>query len=151
MKLIATNKKASFDYFLLETYEAGIVLVGSEVKSIRQGNVNLKDTFIVFDKNSECYLKNMYIKTYDKISFDVPDERRSRKLLLNRREINKLMSKVKEKGYTVVPTKLYFKDDKVKVEIALAKGKHLFDKRKTLRDKDVARDMERNFKNKFKL
>ena len=119
MKLIATNKKASFDYFLLETYEAGIVLVGSEVKSIRQGNVNLKDTFIVFDKNSECYLKNMYIKTYDKISFDVPDERRSRKLLLNRREINKLMSKVKEKGYTVVPTKLYFKDDKVKVSLTL--------------------------------
>ena len=146
MKLIATNKKASFDYFLLETVEAGIVLVGSEVKSIRQGNVNLKDTFIVFDKNSECYLKNMYIKTYDKISFDVPDERRSRKLLLNRREINKLMSKVKEKGFTVVPTKLYFKDDKVKIEIALAKGKHTYDKKDTLQNKDIERDMQRQIK-----
>ncbi|MBQ9791316.1 MAG: SsrA-binding protein SmpB [Clostridia bacterium] len=146
MKLIATNKKASFDYFLLETIEAGIVLVGSEVKSIRLGNVNLKDTFIVFDKNSECYLKNMYIKTYDKISFDVPDERRSRKLLLNKREINKLMSKVKEKGFTVVPTKLYFKDNKVKVEIALAKGKHTYDKKETLQNKDIERDMQRQIK-----
>ena len=146
MKLIATNKKASFDYFLLETIEAGIVLVGSEVKSIRLGNVNLKDTFIVFDKNSECYLKNMYIKTYDKISFDVPDERRSRKLLLNKREINKLMSKVKEKGFTVVPTKLYFKDTKVKVEIALAKGKHTYDKKETLQNKDIERDMQRQIK-----
>ena len=146
MKLITTNKKASFDYFLLETIEAGIVLVGSEVKSIRLGNVNLKDTFIVFDKNSECYLKNMYIKTYDKISFDVPDERRSRKLLLNKREINKLMSKVKEKGFTVVPTKLYFKDNKVKVEIALAKGKHTYDKKETLQNKDIERDMQRQIK-----
>ena len=146
MKLIAKNSKASFDYFLLDTYEAGIVLVGSEVKSIRQGNVNLKDTFIVFDKNGECFLKNMYIKTYDKISFDVPDERRSRKLLLNRREINKLMSKVKEKGYTVVPTKLYFKDQHVKVEIALAKGKHTFDKKEALQNKDIERDMARQIK-----
>ena len=146
MKLVASNKKASFDYFLLDIYEAGIVLVGSEVKSIRQGNVNLKDTFIVFDKNGECYLKNMYIKTYDKVSFDIPDERRSRKLLLNSQEIKKLMTKVKEKGYTVVPTKLYFKDSLVKVEIALAKGKHTFDKKDTLQAKDIERDMQRQIK-----
>ena len=146
MKLIASNKKASFDYFLLDTYEAGIVLVGSEVKSIRQGNVNLKDTFIVFDKNGECYLKNMYIKTYDKVSFDVPDERRSRKLLLNSQEIKKLMAKVKEKGFTIVPTKLYFKDSLVKVEIALAKGKHTFDKKDTLQAIDIERDMQRQMK-----
>ena len=146
MKLIASNKKASFDYYLLDTYEAGIMLVGSEVKSIRAGNVNLKDTFIVFDKNNECYLKNMYIKTYDKVSFDVPDERRSRKLLLNRKEISKLMSKVKEKGFTVVPTKIYFKDSLVKVEIALAKGKHTFDKKDSLQAKDIERDMQRQIK-----
>jgi len=151
MKLIATNKKAYFDYFIISTLEAGIVLAGSEVKSIRLGHTNLKDTFITFSTNGEAFIKNMHIANYKDATIDKLDERRSRKLLLNKSEINKLISKTKEKGFTCVPLKIYLKDNYVKLEIALAKGKHTYDKKETLAQKDIERDTQRQLKNyKFK-
>ena len=146
MKIIANNKKANFEYFIISTYEAGIVLTGSEVKSIRLGHTSLADSFITFSKG-EAFIKNMHISTYKDASFDKSDEKRSRKLLLNRSELNKLISKVKEKGFTCVPLKVYLKDQLVKIEIALAKGKHLYDKRETLAKKDIERDTQRLLKN----
>ena len=147
MKLIATNKKANFEYFIISTYEAGIVLTGSEVKSIRLGHTNLKDSFITFSKDAEAFIKNMHITAYKDASIDKPDEKRNRKLLLNRSEINKLISKTKEKGFTCIPLKVYLKDNLVKIEIALAKGKHLYDKKDTLAKKDIERDTQRQLKN----
>ena len=146
MKVIATNRKANFEYHIISTYEAGIALVGSEVKSIRLGQTNLNDAFIVFDKHNEAYIKNMHISTYKDASLDKVDEKRSRKLLLNRNEINKLISKTKEKGFTCIPLKIYLKNNFVKLEIALAKGKHLYDKKKSLAEKDIKRDAERQLK-----
>ena len=146
MKVIATNRKANFEYYIISTYEAGIALVGSEVKSIRLGHTNLNDAFIVFDRHNEAYIKNMHIAEYKDASIDKVDEKRSRKLLLNRNEINKLISKTKEKGFTCIPLKVYFKENLVKIEIALAKGKHLYDKKKTLAEKDIKRDTERQLK-----
>ena len=146
MKLIANNKKANFEYFIISTYEAGIVLTGSEVKSIRLGHTSLADSFITFSKG-EAFIKNMHVSTYKDASFDKLEEKRSRKLLLNRSEINKLISKVKEKGFTCVPLKVYLKDQLVKLEIALAKGKHTYDKRDTLAKKDIERDTQRQLKN----
>ena len=139
MKLIANNKKANFEYFIISTYEAGVVLAGSEVKSIRLGHCSLNDSFISFSKG-EAYIKNMHISTYKDASFDKLDEKRSRKLLLNRHELDKLISKVKEKGFTCIPLKVYLKDQFVKIEIALAKGKHLYAK------KDIERDTQRQLK-----
>ena len=147
MKTVATNRKAYHDYFVLDTYEAGIVLKGSEVKSIRLGNVNLKDSYVSISKDNEVFLKNVYIKTYDKTTAFILDERRDRKLLLNRPEIKKILSKVKEKGMTIVPLQLYFKGQNVKVEIALAKGKHTYDKKDVLKDKDNLRELQRDLKN----
>ena len=141
MKLIANNKKANFEYFIISTYEAGVVLAGSEVKSIRLGHCSLNDSFISFSKG-EAYIKNMHISTYKDASFDKLDEKRSRKLLLNRHELDKLISKVKEKGFTCIPLKVYLKDQFVKIEIALAKGKHLYDKKETLAKKDIERETE---------
>ena len=146
MKIIANNKKANFEYFIISTYEAGIVLTGSEVKSIRLGHTSLNDSFISFSKG-EAFIKNMHISTYKDASFDNSDEKRSRKLLLNRAEINKLISKVKEKGFTCIPLKVYLKDQLVKIEIALSKGKHLYDKRESLAKKDIERDTQRLLKN----
>ena len=146
MQILATNRKANFEYHIISTYEAGIVLVGSEVKSVRLGNINLKDSFIVFDKKGEAFVKNMHISEYKEASLDKVDEKRSRKLLLNRQEINKLISKTKEKGFTCIPLKVYLKDNFVKLEIALAKGKHLYDKKKALAEKDIKRDTERQLK-----
>lgn len=151
MKIIATNKKAYHNYFIEHTFEAGIVLQGSEVKSIRGGFTNLNDSYVTISNKNEVYVKNMYIKPYDKATAFVPLERAPRKLLLNRQEIKKLSSKVKEKGYTIVPTKLYFKDSLVKLEIALAKGKHLYDKKQDLADKDIERDVQRQIKNLSRL
>lgn len=148
---IATNRKAYHDYFVLATYEAGIVLVGQEVKSIRAGNVNLKDTFILIDSNKEMFVKNMYIKTYDKTTSFAVDDRRDRKLLLNKSEINKLFDKVREKGLTLVPLKLYFSGKHVKMEIGLVKGKHTYDKKETLKLKDAEREMKRDIKNYSRL
>ena len=147
MKVIATNKKAYHDYFILETYEAGIVLVGSEVKSIRLGNINLKDSYVSISQNSEMFLKNAHVKTYDKTTSFQLDEKRDRKLLLNKTEIRKLNQQVKEKGLTIVPLKIYFSGQFVKLEIALVKGKHTYDKKETLKQKDTAREMQREIKN----
>lgn len=147
MENIATNRKAYHDYFVLSTYEAGIALVGQEVKSIRAGNVNLKDTFVLINADKEVFVKNMYIKTYDKTTSFAVDDRRDRKLLLNRSEINKLSDKVREKGLTIVPLKLYFSGKHVKMEIGLVKGKHTYDKKETLKLKDAEREMKRDIKN----
>ncbi len=136
IKNICFNKKASYDYFLENNIEAGIVLEGSEIKSIRNGNVNLKDSHVQI-KNEEAYIINMHISSYSNGSVFNPDPTRTRKLLLNKQEIRKLSIKVKEKGYTIVPTKVYLKDGKAKVEIALAKGKKNYDKREVEKEKSI--------------
>ena len=145
IKIIDKNKKAYFDYFMEETFEAGIVLEGNEVKSVKMGNVNLKDSFCHIDKG-EVFLKNCHITPYEKGSAFNADPRRNRKLLLSKREINKLIGKIKTKGYTLVPTQIYFSGRFVKVEIALAKGKQLHDKRDSLKEKDIKRDIDREIK-----
>ena len=138
MKIVASNKKAHFNYHILDTYQAGVVLKGSEVKSIRNGGVNLNDSFVVV-KNNEVFVKNAYIKPYDKTASFIPDPRRDIKLLLNRNEILKLKQKVTEKGLTLVPTKVYFEKNLVKIEVALCKGKQLFDKKDALKQQDILR------------
>ena len=142
IKLIASNKKAFHNYFISELTEAGIVLEGSEVKSLRLNGISLGESY-VFIKNGEIFLKNAYIKLYENSSVFKPDERRDRKLLLHKAEIEKLQKKVKEKGFSLMATKVYFKKGKVKVEVGLAKGKHLYDKRETLKDKVTAREVDR--------
>lgn len=145
MKLIANNKKAYFEYEILEKFEAGIVLEGSEVKSIRQGHISLAGSFI-FIQNGEIYLKNAFIKTYDMASIYVPDERRSRKLLLNKSEINKIFESVQKKGLTCVPLKVYLTPKNlVKLEIGIARGKKLYDKRQTIKDRDLKREAQRKY------
>lgn len=145
IKIIALNKKASYDYFLFDTYEAGLVLEGCEIKSIRNGNVNLKDSYVQI-KNGEAYIINMHISSYDKSSVFVPSTTRSRKLLLNKLEINRIDSKVKEKGFTLVATKIYLKNGLAKLEIALAKGKKNYDKRETEKNKDINRNINKMLK-----
>ena len=145
IKIIDNNKKAYFDYFIEDTYEAGIALVGSEVKSIRLGQVNIKDTFCSV-KGDEVFVMNMHIKPYEKGSYYNVDAKRPRKLLLHRREIDKLRGAVAQKSYTIVPTKIYFKDGLVKLEIGLAKGKELHDKRKSIAEKEVKREIQRTIK-----
>ena len=146
MKIVAVNKSASFEYFVEEKFEAGIVLEGSEVKSIRKSNCNLSDSFC-FVRKGEAVLKNMHIAVYDKSgAFNTRDSRRDRKLLLHKSEIAKIVGKVNEKGYTLVPLKVYFKDSLVKVEVALCRGKHTYDKKQSLREKDLKRDAERRIR-----
>ncbi|HHW58392.1 MAG TPA: SsrA-binding protein SmpB [Clostridia bacterium] len=147
IKIIAQNKKAYHDYFIEETYEAGIELTGTEVKSIRMGKVNLKDSFAKVE-NNEVYLYNMHISPYEKGNIFNKDPLRTRKLLLHRREINKLIGYVTRKGYTLIPTKLYFKRGLVKVELAVARGKKLYDKREDIAKKDAKRELEKHFKEK---
>lgn len=147
MKVITNNRKANHEYYILSTFEAGIVLEGCEVKSIRLGHTSLNDAYITFDKHGECYIKNMHIAGYKEATIDKPDEKRSRKLLLNKHEIKKIMSKVQEKGFTCVPIKVYLKDSLVKLEIAIAKGKHTYDKKDTLAKRDIERDTQRQLKN----
>ena len=147
MKLITNNRKAHHEYFIISSFEAGIVLKGCEVKSIRLGHTNLNDSYISFNKHGECYIKNMHITNYKDASLDKPDEKRSRKLLLNKHEIKKIMSKVQEKGFTCIPLKVYLKDSLVKLEIAIAKGKHTYDKKNTLAERDIERDTQRQLKN----
>ena len=145
MKVISNNKNAFFNYFVSDLVEAGIVLEGCEVKSVRAGGASLTDSFVVV-KNGEMFLKNAYIKPYEKTTSFKPDERRTRKLLLNKSEIQKFERMVKEKGFSIVATKIYFNQTgKVKVEIGLAKGKKLYDKRQTLKEKSIKRDVERAF------
>ncbi len=146
VKTIALNKSASFEYFIEDRYEAGIVLEGSEVKSIREGRASLSESFCEI-RGGEIFLKNMHIALYDKSgAFSTRDSRRERKLLLNRMEISKIVGKVNERGYTLVPLKLYFKDALIKVEVALCKGKHTYDKKRTLAERDQKRALDRAIK-----
>lgn len=144
-KLIDNNKRAYFEYFIEETYEAGIVLVGSEVKSIRDGHLSLHDSFCIIKEN-ELWLIGANIKPYEKGSFFNVEAKRNRKLLLKRKEIDKLRGLMQQKGFTLVPTKAYFKQGLVKIEIGVAKGKELHDKRNTIADKNVKRDLQRQLK-----
>ncbi len=148
MKVIAQNKKAYHEYFILDTFEAGIELQGTEIKSIRKGQTNLKDSFIRI-KNHEAYVENMHIAPYEQGNIFNHEPRRTRKLLLHKKEIAKLEKQIKENGLTIVPTKLYFKTSKAKLEIALVKGKKLYDKREDLKAKDAKRDIEKALKNAY--
>lgn len=145
IKLIANNKKAYHDYFIEDTYEAGISLVGTEVKSLRMGRCSVKEAFIRVE-NSEVYIYQMHISPYEKGNIFNKDPLRVRKLLLHKNEINKLMGQVAQKGFTIVPLKVYFKGSLVKVEIGLARGKKLYDKRQDITKKDQRREAEREFK-----
>ena len=150
MKIISVNKSASFEYFIEDRYEAGVVLEGSEVKSLRKNNCNLSDSFC-FIRNGEELLKNMHIAVYDKSgAFNTRESRRDRKLLLHKDEIAKISGKVNEKGYTLVPLKIYFSQALVKVEVGLCRGKHTFDKKKSLQEKDLVREKERQIKEYLK-
>lgn len=147
MKIISTNKSASFEYFIEEKYEAGIVLEGNEIKSLREGNVNMNDSFC-FVRGSDVSVKNMHIALYDKSdSFSTKDTRRDRKLLLHKGEIAKIAGKINRQGYTLVPLKLYFKGSLVKMEIALCRGKHTYDKKQTIAARDIKRSTDREIKN----
>ena len=138
------NKKASFEYAFLQTYTAGIMLTGTEVKSIRDGKANFTDSFCVI-MNGELFLKNMHISEYKEGSYNNHEPKRVRKLLLNKEELRKMQSKLKEKGTTIIPVKLFFNERSIaKLEIAIAKGKKLFDKRESIKDKDLKRQMARN-------
>lgn len=145
MKVIANNKKAHFEYFISQTYEAGIVLVGSEVKSIRGGGISIAESFITIE-NDELFLKNAYIKPYEQAKNFCPDTKRNRKLLLKKSEIEKIKKEKTVKGMTIVPTKVYIKDGFVKIEIAVAKGKKLFDKRETKAKESARREIDRSLK-----
>lgn len=146
IKVICNNKKAYHNYFISDTYETGIVLLGSEVKSIRAGGMSINDSFISI-KNGEVWLKNAFIKPYEKTSSFIPDQSRNRKLLLNRIEIDKLSKQVIVKGFALIPLKVYLKDGLVKVEIGIGKGKKLYDKRDVLKQKDIGRQLDRELKN----
>ncbi|MBQ4061864.1 MAG: SsrA-binding protein SmpB [Christensenellaceae bacterium] len=149
VKTLVQNKKARHDYFIEETYEAGLVLVGTEVKSIRLGSVNLKDSYAQV-KNREVFVHNMHISPYEKGNIFNRDPLRTRKLLLNKREIIKLGSLADRQGYSLIPLSLYLKDGLVKMELGVARGKKLYDKRDDMRNKDVKRDIEKHLKGGLK-
>ena len=144
-KMIANNKKAYHDYFILENYEAGISLAGTEVKSLRMGKCSIKESFIRIE-NGEVFVYGMHISPYEKGNIFNKDPLRPRKLLLHKPEINKMLGKMKEKGIAIIPLKVYFKGSLVKVEIGLAKGKKLYDKRQDIAKKDQQREASRDFK-----
>ena len=144
-KMIANNKKAFHDYFIDETYEAGIALHGTEVKSMRMGKCSIKESFIRIE-NGEVFVYGMHVSPYEKGNIFNKDPLRVKKLLMHKYEINKLQGKIKEKGYTLVPLQVYFKEGKVKVEIGLARGKKLYDKRADIAKKDQRREAEKDFK-----
>ena len=141
-KTLVSNRRARREYFIEDTYEAGIVLKGSEIKSIRAGRANLQDSYVTI-RNGEAWLINSHVSPYKQASIENHEPKRDRKLLLNRREINRLVGKVQAKGYTIVPLRLYLKNNRAKVEIALAKGKKLYDKRADLAKRQAQRDIER--------
>lgn len=146
-KIVCTNRVASHEYFILDRIEAGIVLDGGEVKSLRQGNVNLKDSFCSL-YGGEIFIKNMHIAVYDKAgAFNTKNSRRDRKLLLHREEILKLGAKIEQKGLTLVPLKIYFKQALIKIELGVCQGKHTYDKKRSLMEKDIKREKEREIKN----
>lgn len=142
------NKKAYHDYFILETYEAGIVLQGTEIKSIRVNGANIKDSYAIV-KNGEVFLLNMHISHYEQGNIFNHDETRTRKLLLNKKEINKIKDKIDLEGNTLVPLKLYFKNGKAKILIGIAKGKKNYDKRETIKERDIKREIAKDFKNRY--
>lgn len=141
------NRKARFDYEIFDTYEAGIVLTGTEIKSIRNGNANIKDCYAII-KNNEAYILNMYIKEYAEGNIFNHDETRTRKLLLHKKEIYKMRDAIDREGYTLIPLKLYFKGNKAKLEIGVARGKKTYDKRESIKERDIKRDIAKNFKNR---
>ena len=145
VKLVSNNKKAYHDYFIEDTYEAGISLAGTEVKSLRMGKCSLKESFIRVE-NGELFIYGMHISPYEKGNIFNKDPLRVRKLLLHRHEINRIAGQMTQKGYTIVPLQVYFKGSLVKVEIALARGKKLYDKRQDIAKKDMRREAEKDFK-----
>jgi len=148
-KIIAENRKARHDYFIHETYEAGIALTGTEVKSLRAGRANLKDGYAAVE-NAELILRNVHISPYEQGNRFNPDPLRPRKLLMHRYEIDKLIGKIKEKGFTLVPLKFYFSRGRVKVEIGLATGKKTYDKRQDIAERDAKRDIDRAVRDRQK-
>ena len=147
MKIICENKQARFEYFIEDGFEAGISLDGGEVKSIRRGNVSLKDAYCSIYKGS-IIVKNMHIALYKEASaYNVKDDKRDRRLLLHRSEIKKITAKCEERGYTLVPIKMYFKGSLIKMEVALCKGKHTYDKKKVIAARDIERQTQREIKN----
>lgn len=147
MKVITENRQARFEYFIEDVYEAGISLDGGEVKSIREGSVSLKESYCSFYKGN-IFVKNMHIAVYKMAgAYNIKEAKRDRRLLLHKREIRKLANKVSEKGYTVVPLKIYLKGSLIKVELGLCRGKHTYDKKESLKSRDINRDLKRQIKN----
>lgn len=142
------NRKAKHDYFIEDTYEVGIVLTGTEIKSVRAGNANIKDSYGVI-KNNEVFLLNMFISQYKEGNIFNHDETRTRKLLLHKKEIKKINEKVNNQGLTLIPLKLYFKNNILKVELGICRGKKNYDKREALKEKDIKRNIDRQLKNKY--
>lgn len=148
MEIIATNRKARHDYDILQSFETGIVLTGTEVKSLRLGRANLKESYARVE-NGEVYLYGMHISPYEQGNRYNPDPKRKRKLLLHKYEIRRLLGKVQEKGLTLVPLKIYFNKGNAKIELALVKGKREYDKRRAITERDMKREVEREFKGKY--
>lgn len=146
-KSISKNRKAEFEYFLLERFEAGIVLQGSEIKSVRAGQVSIQEAFVQVTEN-EAWLKDAHIATYNPASYTNHDPKRQRQLLLHKKEIKEMWNAVRQKGVSIIPVKMYLKGGRAKLEIAIAKGKKMFDKRQVLEKRDMDRDIQRSLKNK---
>jgi SsrA-binding protein len=145
IKIVTENRKARHDYSILDTYEAGMELRGSEVKSLRNGQCQLKDSYVVF-MNNQMYLQNAHISVYSASSYNNHEPERRRRLLMHRHEMDRLASQVQEKGLSIVPLKIYFKDGRAKIELALAKGKKAHDKRDSIKAKDVQRDISKSIR-----
>jgi SsrA-binding protein len=148
LKVVATNRKARHEYEILDTFEAGLVLMGSEIKSIRAGHVSLQEGYVAFE-GDEAWLADVHIAPYNPASREGHDPKRRRKLLLHRREIDRLKSRVQEKGFTVVPLRIYLKAGRAKIEIGLARGKKLYDKRQSIAERDSKRQVERAIKERY--
>jgi len=148
IKIVADNRKASFDYFLEDRYEAGLVLTGTEIKSIRKGSCNIRDSYVVI-KNGEAFIINMHISKYDEGNIFNHDPLRTRKLLLHKKEINKLVGTIKVQGFTLIPTKVYLVRGRAKVEFAVAKGKKNYDKREDERKTSIKKEMRKYAKEKY--
>ncbi|MGI6664642.1 MAG: SsrA-binding protein SmpB [Christensenellaceae bacterium] len=149
IKVVVNNKRATHDYFIEERYEAGIALAGTEVKSIRKGSVNLRDAYATV-RDGELFLMNLHISPYEQGNIYNKDPLRPRKLLMHKREIAKLFGLISQKGYSLIPLRLYLKNGKVKVELGLARGKKLYDKRQSLKEKAIKREAETNLRAKFR-
>ena len=147
-KLVANNKKAYHDYFIDDTYEAGISLAGTEVKSVRMGKCSIKEAFIKVEKNEEVYVYGMHISPYEKGNIFNKDPRRPRRLLMHKREILRLFARIKQDGYSLIPLSIYFKGPRVKLELGLAKGKKLYDKRESAARRDAKREIDRIMKSR---